>query len=139
MSFLVFNTFKWYLIALILVTYTFFLPVRADFLPFFDPAPVPCFLRMASFALARALDVPRCLTVQIAPFFNRLRIFSRVMESATSSSLSGSNLTLFAPTPSIRAINSLFFLMFTTNYCFTPLLLALLCSRFYLFVVLGFL
>src|SRR5215203_4553403 len=92
------------------MTCTSFLPVLAVFFPFFEPAPAPCFLRIASFDSARALDVPFGLTVQIVPFLIRARRFSRVIESATSSSLSGSNLTLFAPTPSILAINSPLFL-----------------------------
>src|SRR5205823_15090553 len=91
-----------------------FLPLLAVFFPFFEPGPIPCFLRTASFASARALDVPFGLVVQIAPLFINARMFSRVIESATSSSLSGSNLTLFAPMSNILAISSLFFLMFTT-------------------------
>ena len=48
------------------------------------------------------------------PFLIKERISSLVIASAISSSLSGSNLTLFEPTPKTLAINSLFLLKLTT-------------------------
>src|ERR687897_2122508 len=95
------------------VTYADFLPILAVFLPFFDPGPSPLFLRTDCFAFARPRDVPFILTVQIVPFLTSERKSSRVIESAISSSLSGSNRTLFAPTPNNLATSSRFFLILT--------------------------
>src|SRR6187401_252948 len=119
MSFLSFNIFRCLLIDRTLITYTSFLPTRAVFLPFLDPGPVPCFFLVASFDLVRPLEVPLTFAVQMDPLLIKDLMFSRVIESATSSNLSGSNLTLLTPTPRIRDASSLFLCIFTTIHITT--------------------